>query len=98
MDIKMEDILLGIVRAGQDSSMFVAGIRGEKDFASAVQVLERACREVPAIRDLVIYSIVPVLHNDQKAMDRYTQAELAYLDSVSEQRQAGPSTGNKFKS
>lgn len=95
----MEDILLGIVRARQDSSMFVAGIRGEKDFASAVQVLERACREVPAIRDLVIYSIVPVLHNDQKAMDRYTQAaELAYLDSVSEQRQAGPSTGNKFKS
>lgn len=98
MEIKIEDILLGITRAGENGSMFIAGIRGEKDFASAVQVLEKACREVAAIRELVTYAIIPVLHESQEAMERYTRAELAYLDSVKEERQAGRSTGNKFKS
>ena len=99
MEVKFEDILFGVVRASENASMFVAGVRGERDFAACVQTLERAMRESTSIRDLVIFSIIPVLHESREAMDRFTQAELAYLDSMkSEGQQPGPQPNNKFKS
>lgn len=99
MEVKLEDILLGVVRAGENASMFVAGVRGERDFAACVQTLEKAMMESTSIRDLVIYAIVPVLHERREAMDRFTQAELAYLDSMkNEGQQPGPQPNNKFKS
>ena len=102
MDLKFEDILFGVVKASKDATMFVAGVRGEHDFGACVQTLERAMRESQSVRDLVIFSIIPVLHGDPQAMQRYTQAELAYLDSMKEERQTrpgpGPGPDNRFKS
>lgn len=98
MEVKLEDILFGVVRASENATMFVSGIRGERDFAACVQTLERAMRENSSIRDLVIFSIIPVLHESREAMDRYTQAELAYIDSANENRPNIPGTDNKFKS